>query len=61
MSFLTTDTKGDLYRLRQHRQGALRYNVGVIDLRNPTRSEATNDPPGEQIQDENLAHPETTH
>lgn len=40
MSFLTTDTKGDLYR----NYGAIArdhygYHVAVIDLRNPTRSD----------------------
>lgn len=43
MSFLTTDTKGDLYRnygaiARDHYS----YNVAVIDLRNPTRSDGNN-------------------
>lgn len=43
MSFLTTDTKGDLYR----NYGAIArdyygYNVSVIDLRNPTRSDGNN-------------------
>ncbi len=43
MSFLTTDTKGDLYR----NYGAIArdhygYNVAVIDLRNPTRSDGNN-------------------
>ena len=40
MSFLTTDTKGDLYR----NYGAIAhdhygYQVAIIDLRNPTRSD----------------------
>ena len=43
MSFLTTDTKGDLYR---HYGGIAKdcygYNVAVIDLRNPTRSDENN-------------------
>lgn len=43
MSFLTTDTKGDLYR----NYGAIArdyygYHVAVIDLRNPTRSDGSN-------------------
>lgn len=43
MSFLATDTKGDLYR----NYGAIAndhygYNVAVIDLRNPTRSDGNN-------------------
>lgn len=43
MSFLTTDTKGDLFR----NYGAIArdhygYNVAVIDLRNPTRSDGNN-------------------
>lgn len=43
MSFLTTDTKGDLYR----NYGAIArdyygYEVAVIDLRNPTRSDGNN-------------------
>ncbi len=43
MSFLTTDTKGDLYRnygavARDH----YGYHVAVIDLRNPTRSDGNN-------------------
>ena len=43
MSFLTTDTKGDLYR---HYGGIAKdcygYNVAVIDLRNPTKSDGNN-------------------
>ena len=43
MSFLTTDTKGDLYR---NYGGVARdcygYNVAVIDLRNPTKSDGNN-------------------
>ena len=43
MSFMATDTKGDLYRnygavARDH----YGYNVAVIDLRNPTRSDGNN-------------------
>ncbi|MDR0818276.1 MAG: type IV secretory system conjugative DNA transfer family protein [Oscillospiraceae bacterium] len=43
MSFLCTDTKGDLFRnyanIAKDRYG---YNVAVIDLRNPTRSDGYN-------------------
>lgn len=43
ISFLTTDTKGDLYRhygtIAKEYYG---YNVAVIDLRNPTRSDGNN-------------------
>ncbi len=43
MSFLTTDTKGDLYRnygaIARNHYG---YHVAVIDLRNPTRSDGNN-------------------
>ncbi len=43
MSFITTDTKGDLYRnyatIAKDYYG---YNVAVIDLRNPTRSDGNN-------------------
>lgn len=43
MSFLTTDTKGDLYRnyagIAEKYYG---YDVAVIDLRNPTRSDGDN-------------------
>ncbi len=43
MSFLTTDTKGDLYRnygcVAKKYYG---YDVAVIDLRNPTRSDGDN-------------------
>jgi type IV secretion system protein VirD4 len=43
MSFLTTDTKGDLYRnyagIAKKYYG---YDVAVIDLRNPTRSDGNN-------------------
>ncbi|MEG0836241.1 MAG: type IV secretory system conjugative DNA transfer family protein, partial [Christensenellaceae bacterium] len=43
MSFVTSDTKGDLYR----NYGSIvkkyyGYNVAVIDLRNPTRSDGNN-------------------
>lgn len=43
MSFITTDTKGDLARnygtLAKENYG---YNIAVIDLRNPTRSDGNN-------------------
>ena len=43
MSFLATDTKGDLYRnygaIAKNHYG---YKVSVIDLRNPTRSDGNN-------------------
>lgn len=43
MSFLTTDTKGDLYRnyapIAKEKYG---YNIAVIELRNPTRSDEIN-------------------
>lgn len=43
MSFITTDTKGDLYRnygsIAKDHYG---YHVAVIDLRNPTRSDGNN-------------------
>lgn len=43
MSFVTSDTKGDLYRnygkIAKEYYG---YNVAVIDLRNPTRSDGNN-------------------
>ncbi|GLC80694.1 VirD4-like conjugal transfer protein, CD1115 family [Lacrimispora brassicae] len=43
MSFITTDTKGDLYRnyagIAKEHYG---YHVSVIDLRNPTRSDGNN-------------------
>lgn len=43
MSFLTTDTKGDLYRNYGHiAKEHYGYNVSVIDLRNPTRSDGNN-------------------
>jgi type IV secretion system protein VirD4 len=60
MSFLTTDTKGDLYRnygnIAKEHYG---YNVGVIDLRNPTRSDGNNMIHlVNKYMDEYLAHPE---
>lgn len=43
VSFLTTDTKGDLLRnyagIAKHYYG---YNISVLDLRNPTRSDGNN-------------------
>lgn len=43
MSFLTTDTKGDLFRnyagIAKKYYG---YNISVLDLRNPTRSDGNN-------------------
>ncbi len=43
MSFLTTDTKGDLYRNYGSIAGdCYGYNVAVIDLRNPTKSDGNN-------------------
>jgi len=43
MSFITTDTKGDLYRnyagVAKKHYG---YNISVIDLRNPTKSDGAN-------------------
>jgi type IV secretion system protein VirD4 len=43
MSFLCTDTKGDLYR---NYAGIARdcygYNIAILDLRNPTRSDSNN-------------------
>jgi type IV secretion system protein VirD4 len=43
MSFLTTDTKGDLYRnYGTIAQKYYDYEVSVIDLRNPTRSDGNN-------------------
>ena len=43
MSFLTTDTKGDLYRhYGGIAKGCYGYNVAVIDLRNPTKSDGNN-------------------
>lgn len=60
MSFLTTDTKGDLYRSYAGiAKDCYGYNISVLDLRNPTRSD------GDNILmlvnkyiDEYLAHPE---
>lgn len=43
MSFITTDTKGDLYR--HYGEVASKYygyNIAVIDLRNPTKSDGNN-------------------
>lgn len=42
MSFLTTDTKGDLYRNYGNICKAYGYDVAVIDLRNPTKSDGNN-------------------
>lgn len=43
MSFLTTDTKGDLYRnYGGIAKDCYGYNVAVIDLRNPTKSDGNN-------------------
>ncbi len=43
MSFITSDTKGDLYRnYGKIAQECYGYNVAVIDLRNPTRSDGNN-------------------
>lgn len=43
MSFLTTDTKGDLYRnYGKIAKDCYGYNVAVIDLRNPTKSDGSN-------------------
>ncbi len=42
MSFLTTDTKGDLYRNYGNICKAYGYDVAVIDLRNPTKSDGDN-------------------
>ncbi len=43
MSFLSTDTKGDVVRnYGRIAQGCYGYRVGVIDLRNPTRSDGFN-------------------
>jgi type IV secretion system protein VirD4 len=42
MSFLTTDTKGDLARSYGNIAKSYGYNVAVIDLRNPTRSDSFN-------------------
>jgi len=43
MSFLCTDTKGDLFRAYANiAKDCYGYNVAVIDLRNPTRSDGFN-------------------
>ncbi len=43
MSFITTDTKGDLYRnYAGIAKDCYGYEVAVIDLRNPTRSDGNN-------------------
>ena len=43
MSILTTDTKGDLYRYYgKIAKDCYGYNVAVIDLRNPTKSDGNN-------------------
>lgn len=43
MSFVTTDTKGDIYRnYGGIAKGYYGYDVSVIDLRNPTRSDGNN-------------------
>lgn len=43
MSFLTTDTKGDLYRnYAEIAKKYYGYDVAVIDLRNPTKSDGDN-------------------
>ena len=43
MSFITSDTKGDLYRhYGRIAKDYYGYNVSVIDLRNPTRSDGNN-------------------
>jgi len=43
MSFLCSDTKGDLFRNYGHiAKDCYGYNVAVIDLRNPTRSDGFN-------------------
>ena len=43
MSFMATDTKGDLFRNYGHiAKSCYGYNVAVIDLRNPTRSDGFN-------------------
>ena len=43
MSFLSTDTKGDVVRnYGRIAQECYGYRVGVIDLRNPTRSDGFN-------------------
>ena len=42
MSFLSTDTKGDVMRNYGTVAKQYGYNVSVIDLRNPTRSNGNN-------------------
>ena len=42
MSFLSTDTKGDIMRNYGHVCKEYGYNVSVLDLRNPTRSNGNN-------------------
>mgnify|MGYP000935692353 CR=1 FL=1 len=42
MSFLSTDTKGDVMRNYGNIATGYNYNVSVIDLRNPTRSNGNN-------------------
>ena len=42
MSWLSTDTKGDVMRNYGHIAKQYGYNVSVIDLRNPTRSNGNN-------------------
>lgn len=42
MSFLSTDTKGDVMRNYGHIAKGYGYHVSVIDLRNPTRSNGNN-------------------
>lgn len=42
MSFLSTDTKGDIMRNYGNICKQYGYNVAVIDLRNPTRSDGNN-------------------
>lgn len=43
MSFITTDTKGDLYRhYGEIASKYYGYNIAVIDLRNPTKSDGNN-------------------
>lgn len=42
MSFLTTDTKGDLFRNYGNICKGYGYHVSVIDLRNPTKSDGNN-------------------
>ncbi len=60
MSFLTTDTKGDLYRnygnIAKQYYG---YDVAIIDLRNPTKSDGNNLLHlVNKYMDENKSHPE---